>query len=324
VKTRLRIAAALAVTLSAAACSSSPAHGSRNAAGLDPAPGRQPAPTSAPPAPDYRLPATLKITDVTPRARETVGVGMPVIVTFNHAVPKSQRSLVEHALQVTSTGHHQGAWNWMTTSDGVQEAIFRLQDYWNAHEQVTLTAHLSGGRPDYTRSFRIGDDHRITVSSRTRRLVVTSNGTTVRSWAVSLGSHDHDSWITYSGTYLTMGSYRNVEMTSRWMGIDPKDSKHGGYDENVPYAVQISDSGEYIHSNEGDDASCLGHRDCSHGCVRSDPAGARWFYGWAQRGDVVTITGTGRKLAWDNGWSFYVKSWTDWLQGSALGTPVTT
>jgi hypothetical protein len=37
----------------------------------------------------------------------------------------------------------------------------------------------------------------------------------------------------------------------------------------------------------------------------------------------VTITGTPRVLAWDNGWGYWQKSWPAWLKGSSAG-PVTT
>jgi hypothetical protein len=37
----------------------------------------------------------------------------------------------------------------------------------------------------------------------------------------------------------------------------------------------------------------------------------------------VTITGTPRPLAWDNGWGYWQESWPAWLKGSSAG-PVTT
>jgi hypothetical protein len=37
----------------------------------------------------------------------------------------------------------------------------------------------------------------------------------------------------------------------------------------------------------------------------------------------VTITGSPRVLAWDNGWGYWQKSWSAWLKGSSAG-PVTT
>jgi hypothetical protein len=51
--------------------------------------------------------------------------------------------------------------------------------------------------------------------------------------------------------------------------------------------------------------------------------GAAWWRHTAYRGDPVTITGTPRPLAWNNGWGYWQQSWSTWLKGSAAG-PVTT
>jgi hypothetical protein len=48
------------------------------------------------------------------------------------------------------------------------------------------------------------------------------------------------------------------------------------------------------------------------------------FYAISQRGDIVTVTGTGRQLEWDNGWGYWQLPFKQWLRGSALGRPVTT
>lgn len=72
-----------------------------------------------------------------------------------------------------------------------------------------------------------------------------------------------------------------------------------------------------MHQSLGD-YQFLGRSNQSHGCVRATPGGAKWFYGIAQRGDVVKITGTKRKLDWRNGWSFWQLNWTEWKKGSAI------
>ncbi|MFD2355804.1 L,D-transpeptidase [Nonomuraea ferruginea] len=96
---------------------------------------------------------------------------------------------------------------------------------------------------------------------------------------------------------------------------DPKDPRY--YKEEIPWAVRISDSGEYVHQSFGD-YQYLGRSNQSHGCVRATPAGAKWFYQISQRGDVVKIVGTKRKLQWNNGWSYWQLNWTQWKKGSAL------
>jgi hypothetical protein len=38
----------------------------------------------------------------------------------------------------------------------------------------------------------------------------------------------------------------------------------------------------------------------------------------------VTITGTPRVLAWDNGWGYWQVSWSHWLKSSSAGAVTTT
>jgi hypothetical protein len=102
-----------------------------------------------------------------------------------------------------------------------------------------------------------------------------------------------------------------------------KPGQPGYYHELVLHDVQISDSGEYLHQSPGG-LWCLGHTNCSHGCVRMTAAGADWWQHTAYRGDPVTITGTPRVLAWDNGWGYWQKSWSSWLKGSSAGPFTTT
>src|SRR6266536_4906954 len=55
---------------------------------------------------------SVAIIDVTPDADETVGVGMPITVTFDREVRNKDR--VERALEVRSTKAVQGAWRWVS------------------------------------------------------------------------------------------------------------------------------------------------------------------------------------------------------------------
>jgi lipoprotein-anchoring transpeptidase ErfK/SrfK len=268
----------------------------------------------------------LKISSITPNTGETVGVGMPIIVDFNYDVASSDRATVEHALQVGSSVPVTGAWFWASGS----EAVFRPQSYWPAHERVMLTAHLTGvqggpglwGSGDLSHSFRIGDSHVVKVNLKTDEAHFYTNGSLVRTIPVSGGMGGYDSFgndfYTTTGVHLTMGSYDSVWMTSP--NIQP--NQPGYYHEIVYNDVQISDSGEYMHQSPGGEW-CLGHENCSHGCVRMTAEGAAWWRHTAYRGDPVTITGTPRVLAWDNGWGYWQKSWSSWLKGSSAG-PVTT
>ena len=268
----------------------------------------------------------LEVSSIIPDSGETVGVGMPIIVNFNYDVDPSDRPSIEHALEVGSDVPVAGAWFWASDS----EVVFRTQNYWPAHEHVRLTAHLTGvpggpdlwGGDDLSRSFKIGNSHIVKVNLRTDYARFYSNGSLAKKIPVSGGMGGYDSYgndfYTTSGVHLTMGSYESVVMTSP----NIKPNQPGYYHEIVYHDVQISDSGEYLHESPGA-FWCLGHENCSHGCVRMTPDGAAWWQHTAYRGDPVTITGTPRVLTWDNGWGYWQEPWSAWLKSSSVG-PVTT
>jgi lipoprotein-anchoring transpeptidase ErfK/SrfK len=269
---------------------------------------------------------TLEVASITPNAGEVVGVGMPIMVDFNTDVARPDRAAVEHALEIRSNAPVTGAWFWASDS----EVVFRPQTYWPDHEHVVLTAHLAGvsggpglwGESDLSRSFTIGDSHVVKVNLKTDYARFYINGSLAKKIPVSGGAGGYDShgndFYTTSGIHLTMGSYDSVVMTSP--NIKPGEA--GYYHEVVYHDVQISDSGEYLHQSPGG-LWCLGVENCSHGCVRMTAEGADWWQHTAYRGDPVTITGSPRVLAWDNGWGYWQQSWSTWLKGSSAG-PVTT
>lgn len=268
--------------------------------------------------------STFHISDVTPAGGETVGIGMPIMVTFDS--PISDRAAVEKSLELKMSSPVEGAWHWLDN----EHVDFLARHYWTPHSTVTFDAHLTGvraasgmyGTSDVAKVFKIGESHITKVNARSHHLSVTVDGQVVKNnIPISAGTAAAYDLTTTSGVHLSMARFRVVEMTSSWMGVNPKDTAHGGYDEMVPFATQIDDSGEYIHQTVGDEG-CLGVMNCSHGCVRSPESFASWFYGIFQRGDVDIITGTSRQLPWDNGWGFYQMPWSQWVAGSALKTEV--
>lgn len=272
-----------------------------------------------------RATSRIAISDVTPQPGETVGVGMPIMVTFDRTV--YNRAWVERALEVRSTRPVVGAWHWVSG----QEVVFRPRVYWPAGTGITLVAHMAGvraaagtyGTADYARSFKIGASHITKVNLRTDKEKVYVDGRLAKTISVSGGiggsdSHGND-FRTTSGIHLAMGKFAKLWFTSP----NIKKGQSGYYHELVYDDVQISNTGEYLHRSPGD-YDCLGDRNCSHGCVRQTPAGAKWFYDLAQRGDVIQITGSSRKLDPANGWGYWQESWARWLAGSALGHAVTT
>ncbi|WP_327087585.1 L,D-transpeptidase [Nonomuraea sp. NBC_01738] len=264
----------------------------------------------------------LDIADITPMGEdeEKVGVGFPIIVTFDRGV--ADKAAVEALLQVQSDKPVDGAWRWVSA----RKVIYRTKFYWKPHQKVTLTAGLSrlpGNESvkDVTRTFAVGTANISVVDTRKHIMRVTRDGKLAKKISISAGrgglvKNGVDVYLTTSGIHLTMNKKAMETMTSSWLGVtDPKDPRY--YKEEIPWAVRISDSGEYVHQSAGY-YQYLGRSNQSHGCVRATPAGAKWFYRIAQRGDVVKITGTKRKLQWNNGWSYWQLNWTEWKKGSAL------
>ncbi|MER6003064.1 L,D-transpeptidase [Nonomuraea angiospora] len=264
----------------------------------------------------------LDIADITPmgEATEKVGVGFPIIVTFDRDV--KDRAAVEALLEVEAEKPVDGAWRWVSA----RKVIYRTKTYWKPHQKVLFTARLSQlpgntGAKDVSRRFAVGTSQISVVNTRNHQMKVYRDGKLTKKIPISAGrggliKNGVDVYLTTSGVHLTMGKKAVETMTSSWMGVtDPKDPRY--YKEEIPWAVRISDSGEYVHQSAGY-YQFLGRSNQSHGCVRATPAGAKWFYGIAQRGDVVKITGTKRKLQWNNGWSYWQLNWTQWKKGSAL------
>jgi lipoprotein-anchoring transpeptidase ErfK/SrfK len=269
-------------------------------------------------------PETIAVSDVTPNPDETVGIGMPIVVTFDREVRNKDR--VERALEVRSPRPVQGAWRWL----GDQRVVFRTKTYWQPHQEVSLVAHMAGvraardvyGTEDRTVRFRIGDANVSRVDTRNHRMVVNRNGKRVRDVGISAGRGGSWMFTTTNGVHAVMHKASPVEMTSAWMGVtDPADPRY--YKLTVYEAVQISSSGEYVHSAPWS-VWAQGQENVSHGCVNASPEFAAWFYNLSQRGDIVTVVGTDRELEWNNGWGFWQSSWKDWVDGSALKRPVTT
>jgi lipoprotein-anchoring transpeptidase ErfK/SrfK len=267
---------------------------------------------------------TVSVSDVTPAPGETVGVGMPLIVTFSGPVLNKDR--VERALVVESAHAVQGAWQWISD----QQVIFRTKKYWQPHQRIGFIAHLAGvrvakdvyGAADFAQKFNVGEANVSTVNVATHRMVVTRDGKRVQDVGISAGRGGDWKFTTTNGIHAVMGKANPVVMTSAWMGItDPKDPDY--YKLTVNDAVRISDSGEFVHSAPWS-VWAQGRTNVSHGCVNASPAFAAWFFGIAQRGDIVTVTGTSRELQWNNGWGYWQMPWKQWLQGSAVKQPVTT
>jgi hypothetical protein len=94
-----------------------------------------------------------------------------------------------------------------------------------------------------------------------------------------------------------------------------------GYDELVPWSVDFTYSGDFIHDaywSVGEQGSV----NVSHGCLNTSPAHSEIYYKMALPGDPVTVTGSPKAGTQGNGWTEWFVSWQQWLKGSATGDAV--
>jgi len=245
----------------------------------------------------------------------TVGVGMPIMLTFDHEV--TDRVSVERNLLVRTSKPVEGAWHWFDS----RHVDFRPMEYWPANTRVRLEARLNGARGgpglyggrDYTVDFKIGRSQITSGSTDEHHLSVRRDGDVIRSMPMSAGQGGAWKYYTTSGVHLAMSRERVTTMVSP--GIGPGQS--GYYRMTVYNTVRISNSGEYVHSAPWSVGS-QGYSNVSHGCVNISPSDAAWFIRNTLIGDPIIITGSPRKLEPMNGWGHWQESWKEWLQWSAI------
>ncbi len=278
---------------------------------------------SAHPSPTRPSGPPMLLDTIAPENGTTVGVAMPISVEFSKPVASSARAAIERHLKVSTSVPLTGAWHWFTDT----RADWRPQNYWPAGTKVTLDAELDGvtdghgryGTRSYKHSFTIGADFEARVSVPGHTMKVTRNGSTVRTMPIDAGSPDFPSW---DGTMAVMDKQRTVRMTSCSVGITCDKSNPNFYDLTLPWDVQLTTSGTYVHYSTGDPypGSSYG----SHGCVHLSMSDAEWFFNNVHQGDPVTITGSPRgNAAGDNGYADFNVSWPQWLAGSATGQQTT-
>ncbi|WP_219463764.1 L,D-transpeptidase [Nonomuraea rhizosphaerae] len=245
----------------------------------------------------------------------TVGVGMPIMITFDR--PVTDRVSVERNLVVHSSKPVEGAWHWFDE----RHVDFRPTHYWPARTNVRMEARLAGvrggdglyGRRDVTLDFKIGRSQITKGSTRDHVLTVRRDGRKIRTMPMSAGQGGQWKYYTTSGIHLAMSRERVTIMTSP--GIGP--GSPGYYRLTVYNTVRISNSGEYVHSAPWSVGS-QGNSNVSHGCVNVSPSHAAWFIKNTLIGDPIIITGSPRELEPTNGWGHWQESWKQWLKWSSL------
>jgi lipoprotein-anchoring transpeptidase ErfK/SrfK len=252
---------------------------------------------------------------VAPLEGETVGVGMPVIVSFD--VPVSHKAEFEKNMTVTSTPRQPGSWNWVSDT----EAHWRPKAYWKAGTDVSVDVDVNGvdagngiyGQEDREVDFEIGDAHIYRVNAQTYQMRVFSNGTLLRTIPVTTGK---PGFTTRSGVKVIMEKFDSKRMNSETVGI-PQGSSEAYDIDNVQWAMRVTNSGEFIHAAPWSVGS-QGNANVSHGCTGLSPENAGWLYSMTMRGDVVEYTGTDRSMEPGNGYTDWNYSFGEYKKGSAL------
>ncbi|KAA5830670.1 Ig-like domain-containing protein [Saccharopolyspora hirsuta] len=251
-----------------------------------------------------------------PSDGDEVGIAMPVSIYFSR--PVTDRAAVERRLSVEPSVPTEGSFHWMSD----EQVNWRPKDYWKPGTTVRVRARLYGvdtgggvmGTADHETNFRIGRDQRAVGDVNTHTLTVFQDGQEIKQLPASYG---RSIYPTQYGVHVAFEKHTSTRMRSdTWGG--PQKGEPGYYDEVLPYAVRISNNGEFVHVN-GATVWAQGESNVSHGCVNLSPANGKWFFDWVQIGDPVEIVGSDRPLTPADG---DIPDWTipyeEYVRGSAL------
>ena len=252
---------------------------------------------------------------VAPLQDETVGVGMPVIVTFD--VPVTDKASIEKHMAVTATPRQPGSWRWISDT----EAHWRPKSYWQAGSDVSVDVDINSipagagvyGQESRHVDFHIGDANVYKVNAQTDQMQVFQNGKLLRTIPITTGK---PGFTTRSGTKVIIEKFETKRMNSETIGIGKNSPEHYDLDD-VKYAMRVTYSGEFLHAAPWSVAS-QGHENVSHGCTGMSTANAHWLYNMSRRGDVVEYTGTDRQMTLTNGYGDWNESFAEYSAGSAL------
>jgi lipoprotein-anchoring transpeptidase ErfK/SrfK len=252
---------------------------------------------------------------VAPLAGETVGVGMPVIVTFD--IPVTDKASIEKHMSVNATPRQPGAWHWISD----QEVHWRPKSYWRAGSSVDVDVDINSipagggiyGQESRHVEFDVGDSVVSRVNVDTHQMRVLVNGSVARTIPISAGK---EGWETRSGTKVIIEKHRTKRMNASTIGVDRDDPEYYNLN-NVEYALRVTYSGEFLHAAPWSVGS-QGSANVSHGCVGMSTSDAAWLYDITKRGDVVEVTGSNRYMTLTNGYGDWNLDFADWSAGSAL------
>lgn len=252
---------------------------------------------------------------VAPLDGQTVGVGFPILVSFD--IPVKNRALFEKHMRVTSSAGQQGAWHWLDD----KRVHYRPQGYWKPGSTIDVDLDLNSlpaapsvyGQKDRHLRFTVGRSVVAKVDAQAHAMKVFIDGGLARTIPITLGK---DGFESRSGTKVIIEKFETKRMDAATTGISPGDPEYYNI-ADVQYAQRLTFSGEFVHAAPWS-AGSQGSDNVSHGCTGMSVADAAWFYSVTQPGDVVEYVGTERQMTIDNGYGDWNLSWADWKAGSAL------
>ncbi|MGQ4512482.1 Ig-like domain-containing protein [Streptomyces sp. DW26H14] len=251
----------------------------------------------------------------TPENNSTVGVGMPVSLSFTRGITDPEA--VEKAVKVTADPAVPIEGHWF----GNDRLDFRPEHYWTPGTKVTVTMDLDGveGRPGVygtqskTVKFTIGRSQVSTVDASAHTMKVVRDGKQIRQIPITAGGPGHTTW---EGQMVISEKDPVTRMDSQTVGLG------GEYDiPDVPHAMRLTQSGTFIHGNYWASTGIFGSQNTSHGCVGlhdirgggDNGSPASWFYNSSLIGDVVVVKNSHDKtVSPDNGLNGWNMSWADW------------
>ena len=256
-----------------------------------------------------------------PDSGTTVGVGMPVSVTFDK--PVTAQALVQKAITVTAVPPVEVVGHWFSAN----RIDFRPEEYWQPGTRVTVSLRLKDveGAPGVFGTqtkdivFTVGRSQTSVADLSAERLTVTRDGVVTQSWPISGGSPEHTTW---GGKMVISEKLLQTRMDSETVDLG------GEYDiPDVPHAQRLTTSGTFVHGNYWNSPEIFGSVNKSHGCVgmhdvqgAGDPdTPAAQFYNSSITGDVVEVVNSGdREVDPANGLNGWNLDWAAWKAGSAV------
>jgi lipoprotein-anchoring transpeptidase ErfK/SrfK len=258
--------------------------------------------------------------DVSPSEGEVVGVGEPIVVTFNKRV--ENKAEVEAAMTVRTSRSVLGAWAWRDD----RTVQFRPKELWPGDMSVEVDLNLIGvqaksgvfGKTSTKDSFSFRPSMVSVVDADAYTMDVFRGGELVKTLPVTAGKAGFE---TRSGTKVLITKERSRIMDAASGGTSEDNPEY--YRVNAEYAMRMTYSGEFVHAAPWSVGS-QGRANVSHGCVGMSTTDGEWWWNQNEIGDVVIVKNTSRTQIDDgNGITIWNAPWVEWLKKSSTGPQIT-